>query len=103
MCIFRHGLRLRGKKPLEAADTSPAEAEVEEDKKEEEEEKETQTENKEEQTNEGREDEEDTDDCEVCPGTEASHFIICVVLFNAPMLLMECLLLVLWLVIHYIS
>ncbi|XP_044226418.1 BRCA1-A complex subunit RAP80 isoform X1 [Thunnus albacares] len=65
----RRGLRLRGRKLSETADSPPAETEEEEDKKEEEEEEEER--GKEERT-ERKEGKVDTDDCEVCPETQLS-------------------------------
>lgn len=68
---FRHGIRLRGKKLCDSADSPPADTEEEEDNKGEEERRSKEKEAK----NEGEEEEEegqvDTDDCEVCPGIEA--------------------------------
>lgn len=71
---FRRGLRLRSKKPSDTADIPPAEAvEEEEDSKGEEDERERKEEEK---RNEGEVEEQvDTDDCEVCPGTEAPPFL----------------------------
>lgn len=71
---FRRGLRLKSKKPSDTADTPPAEAvEEEEDNKGEEDERESKEEEK---RNEGEVEEQvDTDDCEVCPGTEAPPFL----------------------------
>lgn len=72
--IFRRGLRLRGKKLCDATDTPPAEAEEEEDNKgeEEEDERKKREGEKNSETGEGQV---DSDDCEVCPGTEAPPFI----------------------------
>ncbi|XP_045895183.1 BRCA1-A complex subunit RAP80 isoform X2 [Micropterus dolomieu] len=63
----RRGLRLRGKKLCEAADTSPAEV----DEEEEEEEEERKNEEEKEKQKNGEEGQEDTD-CEVCPETQLS-------------------------------
>ncbi|XP_042354636.1 BRCA1-A complex subunit RAP80 isoform X3 [Plectropomus leopardus] len=64
----RRGLRLRGRKLCESADSPSAEAEEEEDKKEEEEERQSKEEEKKEE--EDGEVQVDTDDCEVCPETQ---------------------------------
>ncbi|XP_070838610.1 BRCA1-A complex subunit RAP80 [Chaetodon trifascialis] len=69
----RRGIRLRGKKLCDAADTPPAEAEEEEDNKGEEEEEEEERKTKEEEKqSEGGGGQVDTDDCEVCPETQLS-------------------------------
>lgn len=67
---------MRGRKLCEAADSPPAEAEEdEEDKKDEEDGEERESKEEEKQKEEAEEEGRvDTDDCEVCPGTEASRF-----------------------------
>ncbi|XP_041865243.1 fibrous sheath CABYR-binding protein [Melanotaenia boesemani] len=65
----RRGLRLRGRRTKEAADSFPAEAKEVEDREDEEE---LQHE-KEEEKNEGDEEQMNTDDCEVCPETQLSN------------------------------
>ncbi|XP_027129353.1 BRCA1-A complex subunit RAP80 isoform X2 [Larimichthys crocea] len=71
--VRRHGIRLRGKKLCDSADSPPADTEEEEDNKGEEErrskEKEAKNEGEEEEEEEGQV---DTDDCEVCPETQLS-------------------------------
>lgn len=76
--IFRRGLRLRGKKLCDADEEEEERKDGEEEQEEREKEKE-----KEEENNEEGEIQVDTDDCEVCPGTEASYFLIFVLLFNS--------------------
>ncbi|TDH05246.1 hypothetical protein EPR50_G00141570 [Perca flavescens] len=66
--LRRRGLRLRGKRLSEAADSPPAEAKDDEEDKKEEEERAS----KKEEKNEEREEGQDTDDCEVCPETQLS-------------------------------
>nr|XP_046267759.1 BRCA1-A complex subunit RAP80 isoform X8 [Scatophagus argus] len=65
----RRGVRLRSKRLCDAADTPPAEQEVEEDNKGEEEQRESKDEDK--QMEGGGE--VDADDCEVCPETQLSE------------------------------
>lgn len=75
--IFRRGLKLRGRKLCDAADSPAAEAEEEEEDKKDGEEVEERESKEEEQKEEEKrgEGQVDTDDCEVCPGTEAPHFL----------------------------
>ncbi|XP_037604643.1 BRCA1-A complex subunit RAP80 isoform X1 [Sebastes umbrosus] len=75
LVLRRRGIRMRGRKLCEAADSPPAEAEEdEEDKKDEEDGEERESKEEEKQKEEAEEEGRvDTDDCEVCPETQLSN------------------------------
>ena len=78
--ISRRGFRLRSKKLCDAAETPPAEAgeateEEEEGNNNGEKDKQEMENKEEEKKNEGEGGQVDSDDCEVCPGTEAPPFL----------------------------